>query len=67
MPCRRALSYHQQNFILDRCGYTYTPTVGGTDPSVAMEVLIINGSVREDWIPVAVEGRSWGGVKTLYR
>jgi len=48
-------------------GYTYTPTVGGTDPSVAMEVLIINGSVREDWIPVAVEERSWGGVKTLYR
>lgn len=47
--------------------YTYTPTVGATDPYAAMEVLIIRGTVDDTWMPVASEGRSWGGVKTLYR
>jgi len=48
-------------------GFVYTPTVGATNPNVAMEILILRGRVDDSWVPVAIEAHSWGSVKALYR
>ncbi len=49
--------------------YIHTPTVGGVDPSVAFEVLIISGHAAPPWgpEPIATTACTWGMVKSLYR
>jgi hypothetical protein len=49
--------------------YIYTPVVGLTDPSVALNVIIVSGRCGPPWNgdPVAAERTSWQRVKALFR
>lgn len=50
-------------------GYIHTPTVGATDPSVALEVLIVSGHAAPPWGPEPIDTTptSLGMVKAVYR
>ncbi len=49
--------------------FPYTPTENPVDPLVAKAVVMVTGSCGEPWNdqPVAVDNRTWGSVKSLYR
>ena len=48
-------------------GYTYTPSVGMTDPFAAIQVVLIGGRAEPPWGPVGNAPASWRRVKALYR
>lgn len=50
-------------------GWIYTPSVGGTDASVAKLIIAVEGRVGAPWNgqDVAVEQTSWGSLKVRYR
>lgn len=49
--------------------YIHTPTLGVTDPTVALQVMILSGQAGPPWgpDPVATSISSWDMVKSIYR